>query len=411
MKTKIKTIKENGISHVNIGTAIDASDFFNQIIKPQFSNKDAIIAIHRALMEYIDNENAVFVLRMFGSAPQKKYDLLRRGFLTIYPNGQKVTYCDNTFAMPFAAIKIAGMSYGTDDLISYMNDKSLRCGFGTTTEERELSYYKWDGNNNLINLNNYGWYLAHIIPVGKEYNHKTLSEIFVNPSRSEWETETDNIRRPDNNLSDEELNILKAHFLRLVHPLNSFLVPKRTLLAYDGANIGEEPELINLVQDFIRSEFPKEYAELAEKMQVPAQQPAVFGHIEKIAWGESESSIRKARSSVKQKQKRQNQLAKTGSYDEDQTESLERALKSIGKSAFLKLYPHVKIDPSISVEEICKIYPEYAKYSEVSQGTRLSSTRSIIKNDLSAAALESITTSKNISAEDRKLASEYLRKC
>ena len=149
------------------GQASDAQDFFEQVIKPQFSNISAIRDTHYALMKYINLETAIFVLRLYGSDSKKRYENLRRGFLTEYPDGHKMLFCDNTFAMPFAALKLNGYSYTAKQLFNYMNNSSIQCGFGLTAKERELSSYNWRGSDFSVNLNNYGWYLAHIIPVGQ----------------------------------------------------------------------------------------------------------------------------------------------------------------------------------------------------------------------------------------------------
>ena len=106
----IATIKEKGLPTVKSGNADNISDFFNQIIKDQFSDKEAIKAIHKALLSYINRNDAVFILRLYGSAPKKRYELLRRGFLTDYPDGRKMVFCDNTFVMPFMAMKLEGMT-------------------------------------------------------------------------------------------------------------------------------------------------------------------------------------------------------------------------------------------------------------------------------------------------------------
>ena len=64
------------------------------------------------------------------------------------------------------------------------------------------------------------------------------------------------IRRVDRSFTENEYAVLVAHFLRLVHPLNSFVIPKQDYVAYDGKNLGEEQELINIVQDYVKAGFP-----------------------------------------------------------------------------------------------------------------------------------------------------------
>tara|TARA_B100000575_G_scaffold276484_1_gene261963 strand:- start:600 stop:1280 length:681 start_codon:yes stop_codon:yes gene_type:complete len=85
--------------------------------------------------------------------------------------------------------------------------------------------------------------------------------MFPNPPREEFNSET-KFRLSDETLNDDQLKVLKAHFVRLIHPLNSFLVPKRKHIVYNGVNIGEEPSLIILVRNKLLKQFPKEMKEL-----------------------------------------------------------------------------------------------------------------------------------------------------
>lgn len=415
MKEKIIELKQNGsIPYVKAGKADSAEDFFNKVIKDQFANKDSIKATHKALMEYVNSDDAVFVLRLFGSDSKKIYTNLRRGFLSIYPDGHRMVFCDNTFAMPFATLKWLGKSYTTEELSRYMSDQTTRCGFGSTKEERELAYYNWNKNKANINLNSYGWYLAHIVPVGKYYSGSNLRDLFDNPKRSDWSPEK-KIRQATKNLSEKELAMLKAHFLRMVHPLNSFLVPKRRLLAYDGNNIGEEFEIINRVQEYIKSEFPDEYEELKAIMQIPEMESDNYS-ITTITWSESESAIKKEKARLKtlresrpKTQKPKAQKATTIDIDDfDPEEWLENTLRSIGKSAFIELYPFVKNNPEISVQEMCKHVPQYKKYSSDSKKSRLSSTKSIINQGLEREALINIAQSSHVDKTSRQKAEQLL---
>ena len=51
MKKKLFNIKNNGLPNVSAGKANDTQDFFNQIIKPQFANKELIKRTHDSLMD------------------------------------------------------------------------------------------------------------------------------------------------------------------------------------------------------------------------------------------------------------------------------------------------------------------------------------------------------------------------
>lgn len=393
----IFNIKKDVISPPQKGLAENATDFFNQIIKWQFQHKATIQAIHKALLEYVKRPDAVFAIRLYGSAPEGQYVLLRRGFLSEYQDGLKTLFCDNTFAMPFAALKLHDKCYTASDLVEHLNQSNVVCGFGSTTKERELAYYRCNSYSH-INLNDSGWYLAHILPVGYNFAGKQrLTKVFPNPKRAEWELDPAHIRRVDRSFTENEYAVLVAHFLRLVHPLNSFVIPKQDYVAYDGKNLGEEQELINIVQDYVKAEFPKEYAELQTLMQIPEQEK-VTDTVGKIHWSVSEYQIKNWRKEIfkdkpKKAPKKRNK-AVIDQYDEDKAYALDNRLRSVGKATFMKLYPLVKQNLDITVEEVEKVYPEYKKgKAENAKRTCLSSTRSIIRNGYEAEALEIIVNS------------------
>ena len=391
-------IKKKGVvSFPKKGLAENATDFFNQMIKWQFQHKATIQTIHKALLEYVKRPDAVFAIRLYGSAPEGQYVLLRRGFLSEYQDGLKTLFCDNTFAMPFAALKLNDKCYTASDLVEHLNQSNVVCGLGSTTKERELAYYRCNSYSH-INLNDSGWYLAHILPVGYNFAGKQrLTKVFPNPKRAEWELDPAHIRRVDRSFTKNEYAVLVAHFLRLVHPLNSFVIPKQDYVAYDGKNLGEEQELINIVQDYVKAEFPEECAELQTLMQIPEQEK-VTDTVGKIHWSVSEYQIKKWRKTIfkdkpKTAPKKRSKIV-IDQYDEDKAYALDNRLRSVGKATFMKLYPLVKQNLDITVEEVEKVYPEYKKgKAENAKRTCLSSTRSIIRNGYEAEALEIIVNS------------------
>lgn len=408
----IFNIKKDVISPPQKGLAENATDFFNQIIKWQFQHKATIQAIHKALLEYVKRPDAVFAIRLYGSAPREKYFLLRRGFLSEYQDGLKTLFCDNTFAMPFAALKLHDKCYTASDLVEHLNQSNVVCGFGSTKKERELTYYTCNSYSR-INLNTSGWYLAHILPVGYNFAGKQrLTEVFPNPKRAEWESDPARIRHVGRSFTENEYAVLVAHFLRLVHPLNSFVIPKKNYVAYDGKNLGEEQELINIVQDYVKAEFPEEYAELQTLMQIPEQEKAT-DTVGEIHWSVSEYQIKKWRKEIfkdkpKTAPKKRSKKVKD-QYDEDKAYALDNRLRSVGKATFMKLYPLVKQNLDITVEEVEKVYPEYKKgKAENAKRTCLSSTRSIIRNGYEAEALEIIVESSKTDDAAVQAAKKYL---
>jgi hypothetical protein len=255
----MENVKDFCFDKVIAGKANSIPDFYETIIKQQFKNIDTIKRTHDALMSYLNLDNKTLFLRLYGSYAKDKYDLLRRGFLTEYPCKTRISFCDNTFSMLFTGLKLANIPLTNIKLSDYLSQRSLITSFGVTSKEKELSYYT-SKNALRVDLNSKGWYLAHIKPVGYGYLNLDLKSLFPNPPRHEWNKET-KIRISQSNLSNNQNRIVKAHFLRLIHPLNSFLLPKRNLINYDGSNLGEETELISYVSEKIKIIFKDQYDE------------------------------------------------------------------------------------------------------------------------------------------------------
>ena len=96
---------------------------------------------------------------------------------------------------------------------------------------------------------------------------------------------------------------------------------------------------------------------------------------------------------------------------DSESERLNKKLCSIGKATFVKyLYPELKKNIDVSEVDISEKYPFYAGYSDNTRKTRLSSSRSILKNGLEKEALMNIVSSQNIPDEIRDIARKYLDK-
>ena len=87
---------------VQNGYAQDIPNFFKNVIKFQFENKEEIKKIHSSLLKYINSKSPVFFLRLYGSYSKTNYHLQRRGFLSEYKDSTRVAFCDNTFTLLFA---------------------------------------------------------------------------------------------------------------------------------------------------------------------------------------------------------------------------------------------------------------------------------------------------------------------
>ena len=403
----MERLKTHKFEKLLSGQAENVEDFFEKLIKPQFVHKEIIKKLHKTIMDYVNLKDATLFLRLYGSG--KPYSGLRRGFLTEYPDKTKMVFCDNTFSMIFAGLKIGGYSLSAQKLAEYFRQPDLICSFGLTREEKELSYYS-PQKAIRVGLNSLGWYQAHIKPTGYGYGEiakKNLPSIFPKPDRSEW---GDNkIRTPSINPTNEEKQLLIAHFIRLVHPLNSFLVPKRNHIEYSGKRrIGEEDEIINQVRDYLSSTFPEEYDEF-NKITLPFPKPGCNTSLTDFKWFEYPVAVKPIKTKSIVKNKDQSNTSSTINDSEEESEiALDEWLKSIGKTAFVEiLFPSLKENVNVSYKEIAKKYPKFASYK--TQKNRLATAKSIFQNGLEMEALQIIAHSSKLNPNVIEKAKAYLK--
>ena len=367
---------------VQNGYAQDIPNFFKNVIKFQFENKEEIKKIHSSLLKYINSKSPVFFLRLYGSYSKTNYHLQRRGFLSEYKDSTRVAFCDNTFTLLFAGMKLAGIPYSCEDLEQLFNQRKLIVGFGQVSEEKELSFYSPKGAKRAY-INAKGWYQAHIKPTGYGYNDTSLTKLFPNPPRELFQ-EHNNIRQVNDVLTNEDVEILRAHFLRLIHPFNSFLVPKRNHIEYNGNNIGEENELINYVRSFLEKSFPKEYKEFDEQ-SIKYIVPESSIIISEIKWFENTKNkpkpIKDNTISKERKTSKASRTIEENSENENLSEiNIEKSLRAIGKEIYATiLYPEISKNINIKHYEISNKHIKYSSFTENSQRSRLSKAKSIFK--------------------------------
>lgn len=378
------------------GKASNVEEFFQEVIQSQFKNKQGIIKIHQELLKYIESPEAVFFLRQHFTESKGNYGLLRRGFLSKYTCGRSVSFCDNTFAMLFNGPKLNNDFYTSDDLHGLFNQEKLIFYFKSTSNERELAYYNSNGVKRL-KYNSRGWTLAHIKPVGKEYNQGNIKQMFPCLDRELWNN-SQKINIINKELNTEELSLLKAHFLRLVHPLNSFLLPKNNLVSYvgKGKRLGEEQELLKYVHDYLKREFKQEFKEL-ESIMGESEFQVITQPISSIVWLTDMKEIRKFKKQNSTKKATEAFKENESAVEEVVAIKLDNWLKSVGKRVFRDvLYPAIKNNPDITYTELARVDSHFGSYKESSQKSRLSTAKSIFINGLEEEALLIIEASKRV---------------
>ena len=88
-------------------------------------------------------------------------------------------------------------------------------------------------------------------------------------------------------------------------------------------------------------------------------------------------------------------------------EALTTKLRTVGMDAFVHLYPALRRNPNVTLQEICASYDDFNKLKATSQNTKLSTARSIFRKGWEIDALKMIAESSN-AHEASIIAKKYL---
>jgi len=239
-------------------------DFYNTTIKTNLPNEEVVKKWHSILMKYVDEDEAVFFIRKYGNAPNRQWELLRRGFLTKFNNASFI-FCDNFLAHYFFNMAIEGYVPEYEDFKNTMFNLKFPYGHMETKWEIEQ---RASPRGKAPKINSSGWKLAHIYSVGQsDYSFdykKQEKNLFTIGNHEDWIKGEKGIvlRSKDSLLSADELNTIKAHFLRLVHPINYFLIPKANHHYSDaGNNIGENEILLEFMKNIQENKYGQLFTE------------------------------------------------------------------------------------------------------------------------------------------------------
>jgi hypothetical protein len=234
--------------------------FFHNCIQNTLPKKEVIYKWDKLLTQYVNEEGAIYFIRKYASASNNNWNDIRRGFYTKYNNNFGYVFCDNYFAHYFYIMAINEYVPEYKDFYNTIINRKFPYGFRETKEE--IPYRAFNKGKN-IRINSNGWKLAHIFPInGNDYNfdYKTDSKIlFPRGNQDDWKHYTDTnypYRKFDYNITLSDRNKMKAHFLRLVHPINYFLVPKiSNEVDATNNNIGEFNKLLQYIYLYKRNMY------------------------------------------------------------------------------------------------------------------------------------------------------------
>ena len=310
LEEKLKNIKKTSTlkalnCYPNIETALDLDELWVKVIEPNLPKKSVVEKWHKILMEYVKQDDAVLSLRAYGN-PSGNSPALRRGFLNkVYVNNKETFetfYVDNFFTSFFYSMARDGYAPANlEEFKQLMDNRSFPCGCIQTNDERELAAY-FIGINPKISEK--GYKIAHIFSAGENFNsdagYDKISDfckaVFPRGNRSEWCYKTDkghNYRRVDCHDMAENEKIKKfavAHFLRIVHPINYFLVPNKP---------GSVDKTTNILKTNIYwQENGKEYDEIGEYPKLVEYVAAKFRSLYGMIYDEFLSMIYPSKNAV-----------------------------------------------------------------------------------------------------------------
>lgn len=261
-------ITQKNIVPLTNSSSVTIHDFYRDTIEINLPAVQVVQDWHQILMRFVDEPDAKFFIRKFGGASQKQWNLLRRGFLTEYNNAAFI-YCDNFLAHYFYNMAIEGYVPEYDDFRDTILQMKFPYGHMETKEELE---HRASPRGKSPKINSNGWKLAHIYSVNQNdysYDYKTAEhKLFTIGEHKDWikgKKWTSRVNPVE--LSAHEQNTIKTHFLRFVHPINYFTVPKaKHHQSAVGNNIGEHPDLLDFMKGIQLSRFGEVYLEYKQSI-------------------------------------------------------------------------------------------------------------------------------------------------
>lgn len=261
------------------GYSKDIQSFWSSFVCPLLPKKETVLKWHDVLMEYVRQENAMFAIRAYNTAPKNHYDRLRRGFLTATNQKYSFFYTDNFHAAYYLKMVQEDFVPSVGELLSLYNNRQFPARFGKDTqEERQLMAIPKGKDPGIQKA---GYKIAHILNVGKEYFYEgrsfSLSDIikkyFDGGTRKDWQKELDSqgeyyIRHKD--MPPDARQFLVAEFLRFVHPFNYFLAPKKScIISAVCKDISEFQPVINYIQSKYYDMYGRAYQEFLKIVLAP----------------------------------------------------------------------------------------------------------------------------------------------
>lgn len=292
LREYLANINKVSINKLEEGHALTVKELFITCVEPNLPKQEIVLAWHRLLIRYIHEPDAIFFVRRYASASNKDWLAIRRGFLTKYEDGTSYVFCDNYLAQYFYTMAMDRYVPSYEDFKNTIAERKFPYGCRTTKEEGPHQAYKTGKSSK---INSAGWKLAHILSVNEsDYSidyKQNVDKFLPRGDPSEWlchEGDDYPSRKIDRAISADELTMLRAHFLRLSHPINYFLVPARgNEISRPKSNIGEVREMLAYVYEHCRATYGEVFHEYLREVKDGSS----FGNESSTDWGDTQIDI------------------------------------------------------------------------------------------------------------------------
>lgn len=271
-------------------TTID--DFYNTCICDKYTGTciaapyktfvDSIVDWHDMLVKYAEDDSNIFWVRQYESGRHNSNEN-RRASLVQFADNFRILYVSNFDAQEILNMAITGVTPDLQEFKDLMNNHEYYFHYSDKCEEAKTNSYPNKLNaRNMGVLTQAGFYLAHIRSInedeyfihGNKYvtqskKNKVLHDrLFPYGTVADYRNGNppykDRVYKQNYSLNNDEKEIIKAHFLRFVDPLNFFPIPgeKNHLYEYNSGqnayrNIGEFPLMISYMYDKTQVIFSK----------------------------------------------------------------------------------------------------------------------------------------------------------
>ena len=117
------------------GKVSTIKELFTKLIADTLPKAETITKWNKLLLEYVNQDDAIFFIRRYASASNKQWHLIRRGFITEYSSGLRYVFCDNYFAHYFYLMALNNFVPTLDEFNKAIKSRKFPYGYMRTRSE------------------------------------------------------------------------------------------------------------------------------------------------------------------------------------------------------------------------------------------------------------------------------------